>query len=88
MRTEPREDQSIFTNEAIDQHQIGPYMAIPIVLPIAGKRMVAMTRFQRRIGCQRLDDFPDIRVKKLAVRPARYPFKIAFERRCTLNLPH
>src|SRR3546814_5273901 len=49
MGAETGEDQPVIVNEPVDQHQVGLYMAVPIVLPVAGQGMIPVPRFQRRI---------------------------------------
>src|SRR3546814_7116573 len=60
MGAETGEDQPVIVNEPVDQHQVGLYMAVPIVLPVAGQGMIPVPRFQRRIRSQRLDNPPQI----------------------------
>jgi len=43
VRADPRENQSIRSNKAVNQDQVGLDMAIPIVLPIVSRRIVAVS---------------------------------------------
>ncbi len=50
MRPYPDQLQRFVVGLAINQHQIWLYMAVTVVFPIAGQRMVAVTNLQWRIG--------------------------------------
>jgi hypothetical protein len=47
MRPETNEVQRVVAGFAINQNQIRPHVAIPVVLPLAPKRMVPMPLFER-----------------------------------------
>src|SRR3546814_8119036 len=69
MGAETGEDQPVIVNEQVDQHQVALYMAVPIVLPVAGKGMIPVPRFQRRIRSQRLDNPQPTAIQHIASRP-------------------
>jgi hypothetical protein len=44
MRSEPRKNKPIIPDEPVDQHQIGLYMAVPVILPIVRQGMIPVAR--------------------------------------------
>src|SRR3546814_20930644 len=55
MGAETGEDQPVIVHETVDQHQVGLYMAVTIVLLVAGKGRNQVPRLQRHMRTQRLD---------------------------------
>ena len=60
MRTEPDQLKRLLIRFAINQNEIGAYVAIAKVLPLACERVIPPIRRQRRIGSQDGDDFRKI----------------------------
>ena len=56
MRTEPDKAQSVIVWLLVDQHQVGFDVAIPMILPVAGQHVVAMTWCKRLIVRKGLHD--------------------------------
>lgn len=48
--------QRIVVGFAINQNQIRPQVTIPVVVPLAPKRMVPMPLLERLVLCERLDE--------------------------------
>jgi hypothetical protein len=55
--------QRVAVRLLVDQHQIGFNVTIPMILPIAGQGMVAVMRFQQRVGQQQEQDGVEIVVE-------------------------
>ena len=45
MRTDPHKPQSVIVRFLVDQRQVGLDVAIAVILPVAGQRVVAVTWF-------------------------------------------
>jgi hypothetical protein len=37
---------------SVNQHEVGPEVAIPVILPVAGQRVIAIPVWQPGIGCK------------------------------------
>ena len=48
----------------VEQHEVRPDVAIPVILPVAAQRMIAISRGQRSIGCEQRDDRQQIAVER------------------------
>ena len=62
-------------------------MAIPMVVPVAGERMVAMARFKRFIFRQRLNEGNQDSIQRFGVLSFLLPFIVALELPRALNRP-
>jgi hypothetical protein len=49
---EPHEFEGIAVGLAVDQHQVGLYMAVPIILPIASESMITVLFGQRLVAAK------------------------------------
>ena len=88
MGTEPDEAQSVRIGFMVDQHQVRLHVAITVVLPVAGERMVAVSRFQRAIIGEGDEDRHQITVERWPVAAPGHTFVVAFELAGPLNRPH
>lgn len=52
MGADPHKLERFIVRFAINQHQIGPYMAIAVIFPVAGQRVVVVVSGERRIRRQ------------------------------------
>lgn len=80
--------QRVVAGLAVNQNQVRPHVTVPMVLPLAPKRMVPMPLFKRLIVCKRLDQRLKILKQKLAMWALRFAFEIPFESGSLLNLSH
>lgn len=88
MGTQPHKLQRVVANFAIDQHEVGPDMAIAMILPVAGQRMISAAFRQRLIGRQKVEDRAQKAVHFLAELPCQFPLVVAPETGGGFNLPH
>lgn len=87
MRAEAGEDQAVGV-DPINQHQIGPDMAIAVSAPVAAQCVVAVPGFKWLIGGQCEDNLAQIGIKHAAVRALGLAFEIPLEGSRPLNRPH
>ena len=88
MRAKPHQLQRRFIWFAVDQHQIGLYVAIAVVFPFAGQRVIAETWLQRRVRCQCTDKGDEIALQCLAVLTFALALQVFLELAGLLNRPH
>ena len=88
MRAEANEPQSVVIGFLVDQHQVGLYVAIAVIFPVARKRMVAASRLQRLIIREGDQDREQIAVERCPVAAPGHTFVVAFELAGPLNRPH
>ena len=69
MRTESHELERVGVRLPIDQHEIGPNVAIAVIALLANERMIEMPAWQRFICCQQVNDLHQESVKPLAEHP-------------------
>src|SRR3546814_11502716 len=60
MGAETGEDQPVIVNEPVDQHKVGLYTAVPIVLPVTAKGLLQVPPFHRSIRRPRQPNTPPI----------------------------
>ena len=88
MGTDADEAQSVGIGFMVDQHQVRLHVAIPVICPVAGERMVAVSRFQRPIIGEGDQDRHQITIESRSVAAPGHTFVVAFELAGTLNRPH
>ena len=49
MRSEANKSQSVGIGLLVDQHEVRLYVAIAVIPPVTGQRMVAVSRFQKPV---------------------------------------
>jgi hypothetical protein len=57
---------AVTVDEAVNQHQVRPHMAIPIVLPVACEWVIAVFRLELHIVCQGCDDLLQVLVDMIS----------------------
>ncbi len=70
-----------------EQDKIGLDVAIPMILPIACQRMVAVLSRQRFVLRQRLQDFDQVAFQRLPMRALCLTLVVAFELSGAFNRP-
>ena len=88
MRSEASQLQRIRIGPAIDQHKVGPDVAIAKVAPLAGQRMIPMSDLKRPILCQCQHDRRQIMIEGRPVTASQFPSEVALEGSGALNPPH
>lgn len=53
VRAEPHQAQRVGVRLLVNQHQVGFNVAISVILPVPGQRMIAVPRFQRLVAGKR-----------------------------------
>lgn len=69
MRAEPHQAQRVGVGLLVDQHQVGLDVAIPVILPVPGQRVVAVPRFQRLVAGERDQDGHQVGIERGPVLP-------------------
>jgi len=87
MRTETHKLQHCVIRFSVDQHQVGFDVAVTVVFPVAGQRMVAMLLGQRLVVGQRLHDRHEVIRQRFAVRTFGLAFQITLELPGLFNRP-
>ena len=49
MGADPYELECFFIRFAVDEHKIGLYVAVAVILPVAAQRMIAVAGLERRV---------------------------------------
>jgi hypothetical protein len=73
---------------AVDQDEVRADVAIPVVLPFSGKRVIDLARRERRIDHQKLKGFPKQIVEFLAEDAGFFTPIVPFESAGVFNRPH
>ncbi len=63
-------------------------MTVSVILPVAGQRVVTVTRLQRQVVGERDQDGHQVGVERGPVLPFRLALVVALELAGALNLPH
>lgn len=79
MRAEAHQAQRVGVGLLVDQHQVGLDVAIPVILPVPGQRVVAVPRFQRLVVGERDQDGHQVGVERGPVLPFRLALVVALE---------
>lgn len=87
MRTEADQAENIF-RLGVDQHQVGLDVAIAMIAPVAGERMILITGRKRFIQCQNLNNSAQISLHRPTMATLQFSLEIAPELAGLLNLPH
>ena len=88
MRAEPDKLENVGSDEPIDQNQVGPNMAVAMILLFPDKTMIAIASRQGLILNQELQCRPEKRFKFLADYPRLFAPIIPLETRGMFNRPH
>ena len=88
MRTQPDKPQYFVIRLRVDQHQIGPDMAIAMAFPIAAQRMIAVAFGERLVGLQDRKYFAEQGIERPAMPPPHFAAVVAFEAVGPFNRPH
>ncbi len=67
MRTKTNQIKVLIAKLAVNQDKIGLDVAVAMIVPIAGKGMIAMTRRQRPVSYKQIDNFHQARIERLSV---------------------
>ena len=70
MRTETHEFEIMVVWFPVNQNEIRPDVAIAVIAPLAGERVIEVASWQQRIHSQHVDGFHQNDIKLFAVRPA------------------
>ena len=87
MRAKAHQAQRVSIGLLVDQHQVGLDVAIPVILPVPGQRVVAVPRFQRLVAGERDQDGQQVGIKRGPVPPFRLALVVALELAGAFNLP-
>eukprot|EP01012_Entosiphon_sulcatum_P034746 TRINITY_DN44123_c0_g1_i1.p1 TRINITY_DN44123_c0_g1~~TRINITY_DN44123_c0_g1_i1.p1 ORF type:complete len:136 (+),score=4.50 TRINITY_DN44123_c0_g1_i1:270-677(+) len=88
MRSETHELQHGVIRLAVNQHQVGLDVTVPVVFPVAGEGVVTVLLGQRLVIRQGCDDGNEIARQRLTMRAFGFAFIIAFEPAGLFNRPH
>ena len=88
MRTETNQIKVLIVKLAVNQDKIGLDMAVAMIVPIAGKGMIAMTRRQGPVSYKQIDNFHQASIERLSVPSGFFPFIVVFETTCRSNCSH
>lgn len=89
MRPEPYKLENVFPYLTVDQHEIRPEMAIPMILPVACQRMIEIARWQGSICHEQTEDLLKKLIHRIPVaRALLYGLVVLLELRGPLNRPH
>ena len=88
MRPQPDKPQGIIIRLLVDQHKIGPDVAIAMTGPIARKRVVAVPISEGLVECQILQDSDHICIDCRAVPTSQFALEITPEFGRAFNRPH
>ena len=73
---------------AVDQHQVGADMAVPVVLPLPAQRVVAVARRERPVFCQLGHNARKLGIDGPGEAASSFAPVIPFEDRGPPNRPH
>ena len=79
MRAEPDQIEMIRVGFAIDQHEIGPDMAVAVILPPTRQLMILVTPGQLAVRRQLGNDAPKFGVQGACEPPFLFPPVVTFE---------
>ena len=88
MRTETHEFETVIIRLAIDENEIGFDMAVTVIAPFSGQRMIEIPARQRSICGEQVDDLRQESVELLAVPPGFLAHVVMLEAGGVFNLPH
>ncbi len=88
VRTETHQFKAFIVWLAVNKHQIGAQVAIPVIVPFAGKRVVEMARRQRLIVREKIHRVQKQLVEFLTEYSRLFAAIIALEARLIFNRPH
>ncbi len=88
MRTETHKLQDLGIWFSVDQYEIGFNMAIAVVFPGAGKRMIAVFFGQGLVGGQNHNDRQQVLIKRGAMLAFCFALIVSLEARGPFNRPH
>ena len=88
MGAQPDELQSLVVRLAVNQNQIGLYMAVAMIFPFAAERMVAMACFQCFILHQRTQHSHHFLRESAGMTPFHFTLVVSFELAGAFNRPH
>ncbi len=88
MRSKANELQHRIIRFSINQHKVGLHVTVPVILPVAGQRVVAMLLRQRLVIRQSRDDGPKIDRQRLPMLTFGFSLIVALELTGLLNRPH
>lgn len=88
MRTEPHQIEVRIVRLSIDENEVGPDMAVPVIAPFAGQRMIEVSARQRNVRHEQPDDLGECSIKLLAVPSRLFALVVALEAIGISNCPH
>ena len=88
MRAEADKLERVSVWLAINQHEIRLHMAIAMVFPVTGQRVVAVARFEGSFGGQELYYHIEFIYDDLTMPALQFPLQVAFELTGRISRPH
>lgn len=88
MRTEPHKIKVRVVRFSINKDEVGPHMAVAVIAPFAGQRMIETAAWQRRVHCEHLYDRGQFSIERLATSAGFFAPVVAFEAVRVPNRPH
>ena len=79
MRAEANELQRVVVGLAVDQDQVGLDMAIPVITPIPGQRVVTVAHFRCFIIRQEVQNWHQVGIERCPVLTFGFSFVVAVE---------
>jgi hypothetical protein len=79
MRPQTHQLKTGLVRLAVDQHEVGPDMAIAVITPLTRQRVIERTPGQSLIRRQDIDDFHKQAIQPLAVLPRFLAPVVAFK---------
>ena len=88
MRAQTNELQRFVVRFAVNEYEIGAQMAVSMVSPLPGQRMIAAARRQRVIGRQGRRDLLELPIEHARETAPLLAPVVALEGRGSFNRPH
>jgi hypothetical protein len=88
MRTEPDKLKAVVVRLPVDQHEIGPDVAIAAILPLADERMVAKALRQWSVGREDVHRLHEQFIELLAEDAGLLASVVPLKARGVLNRPY
>ena len=79
MRAQPHQIEVRRVRLSIDEHEVRPDVAVAVVGPVTGERVIEISARQLRIGLQQIDRMGEVSVERLAMPPGLLALVVALE---------